>query len=50
MPLEFQHVFAGEGVGRGEEKGQALVESLTGFVPEPGKKGLPWFRHLTNHR
>ncbi len=49
MPMEFQHVFAGERVGCGEEKGQTLVESFTVFVPEPGKQGLPWFRHSTNH-
>lgn len=43
MPLDFEDVLSGEGVGSGKEEGQALIQCFAFLIPEPCQSGETWF-------
>ena len=44
MALQFQHVFAGKGVGAGEVQGQAFIQHLLGIGEERPVVGVTWLQ------
>ncbi|MCY1561159.1 hypothetical protein D9M68_983840 [compost metagenome] len=44
MALQFQHVFAGKGVGAGKVQGQALIQHLFGIGEEGTVMGIAGFQ------
>lgn len=48
MALEFEHIFAGIGMGRGEIKGDALVDLLPSRIEKTGQSGEAGFGDKSN--